>query len=208
MVAPNRDRPEVPGLLDGAEHDLVELVRVREQLVVVELDDERNAVRPVPRHSGEHAERRGDPVAPAFDGELDDLAGVEILGIGSERRACRVLDALVDGEDRHVARAPEPAVLIERREVAEHPIGAVGARPDAVDEIGPRQVQRRAGNRLAFVLEQGRGVLAEELFDGRQWSKALRLPWASPLCLGDPTGCHSLIYPVGNCPVSGRRRVR
>src|ERR1019366_10322934 len=40
----DRDRAEVPGLLDRAEHDLVELVRVGEQLVVVELDDELDAM--------------------------------------------------------------------------------------------------------------------------------------------------------------------
>ena len=123
---------------------------------MIDLHDEGDLVRPVPRHGAEHAERRGDRVAAALDGELDDLARVEVLRIGSERRACRVLDPLVDGEDRHVARAAEAAVLIDRGEVAQDLVGTVGAGPDAVDEIRSRQVQQRLRHRLAAVLEQGR----------------------------------------------------
>ena len=62
------------------------------------------------RHGAEHAERRGDGVAPALDRELDDVRGVEVVGVLRERRAGRVLDALVDGQDRQVAGAGEAAV--------------------------------------------------------------------------------------------------
>ena len=147
---------------------------------MIELDDERDPVRPVARHGAEHAERRGDRVAPALDGELDELAGVEVLGIGSERRAGRVLDALVDREDRHVAGAAEPAVLDRSRRGCAGRGWTVGARPDAIDEIRSGQVQHRLGHRLAFMLEQGRGVVAEQLLDGFGCWEALRLPWVSP----------------------------
>ena len=53
-------RAEVVGLLDRAEHDLVELVRVRQQLVVVELHDERDAVG-VARGTPRRARRRSWP---------------------------------------------------------------------------------------------------------------------------------------------------
>ena len=151
----HRDCADVPGLLDSAEHDLVELVRVGQQLVVVELDDERNSVRPVPRERAEHAERRRHRVAPTFDSELHDLPGVEVLRVGSERRARRVLDALVDREDRDVPGAGQAAVLVDRRQVAQDAVRAVGAGPDAIDEVRPRQVQQRLRHRLASMLEQG-----------------------------------------------------
>jgi bifunctional DNA-binding transcriptional regulator/antitoxin component of YhaV-PrlF toxin-antitoxin module len=62
-------------LLDRAEHDLVELVRVGQQLVVVDLHDERDLVRVLAGHQPEHAEGRGHGVAAALDRELHDVLG-------------------------------------------------------------------------------------------------------------------------------------
>ena len=59
----------------------------------------------------EHAERRGDAVAAAFDGELDDVLGIEVDRVGREARARRVLDALVDRQDRDIARAGQAPVF-------------------------------------------------------------------------------------------------
>jgi hypothetical protein len=69
---------------------------------VIELEDERDLVRVVARHRPEHAERRGDAVAAAFDGELADVRRVEVDRVRGEARPGRMLDALVDGEDRHL----------------------------------------------------------------------------------------------------------
>ena len=55
--------------------------------------------------AAEHAERRGDGVAAALDRELDDVLGIEVRGVRRERRAGRVLDALIDRQDRDVAGA-------------------------------------------------------------------------------------------------------
>src|SRR5688572_32924639 len=64
---PDTGGTEVIGLLYRAEHHLVELVGECQELVVVELDDERDAVRIAPRHHAEHAEGRRDCVAAALD---------------------------------------------------------------------------------------------------------------------------------------------
>ena len=92
-----------------AEHDLVELVRVGQELVVVDLDDERNVVRVLARHRAEHAEGRRDGVAAALDGELDDVLRVEVGRVRRERRAGGVLDALVDRQNRQIAGVGQPA---------------------------------------------------------------------------------------------------
>ena len=101
----HRHRAHVGRLLDGAEHDLVELVRVGEELVVVHLHDERDLVGVLARHRAQHAEGGGDGVAAALDGQLDDVLRIEVVGVGRERGAGRVLDALVDRQDRQVAGA-------------------------------------------------------------------------------------------------------
>ncbi len=47
---PNRDRAHLPRFLNGPEEDLVVVVGVGEQLVVVDLADERDLVRVAARH--------------------------------------------------------------------------------------------------------------------------------------------------------------
>ena len=110
----------------------------------------------------EHAERRGHRVAAALDRQLDDVLRVEVLRVRRERRGRRVLDALVDREDRHVPGAAEPAVAVELLEVAQHLDRAVAAGPDPVDEVGPGQVQVVLGDALGDVVEQRVGVVAEQ----------------------------------------------
>jgi hypothetical protein len=51
---------------------------------------------------------------------------------------------------------------LQRRE---HPVRAVGGRDDAIDEIGARQVQQRAIDRRARVVEQRPSLVAEQLLD-------------------------------------------
>src|SRR6516165_10669351 len=52
----NRGCAHVKGFLNGAEQDLVELVRVGEQLVMVDLHDERDLVRVLAGDGSENAE--------------------------------------------------------------------------------------------------------------------------------------------------------
>ncbi len=113
----------------------------------------------------QHAVGGGDGVAAALDGELDDLVGVEVVGVGGEGRARGVLDALVDGEDRDVAGAAQAAGVEDALPVVQHGLVAVGARDDAVDEVRPGQVEAVLADGGFVVAEQGFGVGAEDFFD-------------------------------------------
>ena len=78
------DRTQLPRLPHGTESDLVVLVGIGEQLVVVELADEGDAVRVFAGHRAEHPEGRDHGIAAALDGQLHDLFAVEVGGIGAE----------------------------------------------------------------------------------------------------------------------------
>ena len=99
-------------------------------------------------HRAEHAERRGDGVAAALDRELDDVLGIEVVGVLGERRARGVLDALVDGQDRDIARAAEPAVGEDALERAQHGAGRLLSRTTRSTKSGPGRWRRS----LAIVL--------------------------------------------------------
>ena len=60
------------------------LFGIGEQLVVVELQDEGDAVRVFPRNRAEDAERGGHCVAAALDREPDDVLGIEVAGFGAK----------------------------------------------------------------------------------------------------------------------------
>ena len=159
------DGPELHGLPHRAEHDLVVRVRVAEELVVVQLDEERDPMRVAARARPEHAERRRNRVAAALDRELDDPRRVEVVGVPRERRAGRVLDALIDREDREVAGPAETAVVEDRLQRAQDRDRAVRLRDDAIDEIGPRQVQPITLDRAADVRQERLGFGAERALD-------------------------------------------
>ena len=122
------------------------------------------------RDRAEHADRRGDGVAAALDRELDDVLGVEVARVRREARARRVLDALVDRQDRHVAGAGQAAVVDEPLQVAQHraACGRVSTH-DAVDEVRARQVQRRAASIVSQRwFSSVVGVVAEQLLEARR----------------------------------------
>src|SRR5690606_29253560 len=125
-------RPEVDGgahrygahvicLLDGAEHDLRVGARVRHELVVVDLHDERDLVSVLARHGAEYAEGGSDRVATALHGEFDDLLGIEVVGVLGEGGAAGVLDSLVYGQYGNVTGVCEAAVTVQRLQAAQHP---------------------------------------------------------------------------------------
>ena len=80
-------RAEVVGLLHGAEQNLIELVRQSQQFVVIDFDDKGNLVGILAGNAAEHAESRSHGIATAFHGQLNDVFGIEILRIRSERSA-------------------------------------------------------------------------------------------------------------------------
>ncbi len=112
-------------LLDGAVHHLVTDVWVGEQLIMVNLNHERNLVSVAARNAAEHAEGRTNRVTAAFDGELHDVFTVEVNGVLGERSASGVLDALVDRKNRNVAGVSEAAGAVEALEISEDAVAAV-----------------------------------------------------------------------------------
>ena len=82
-----RRRAHVPSLLDLGEINLVEFVGASHQFVVIQLHQKRNLVRVFPRHHAEHAERGGDGVAAAFEGELHDIFRIKIIRVRREAGA-------------------------------------------------------------------------------------------------------------------------
>ena len=52
--------------------------------------------------------------------ELDDVLGIEVPRVRGEGRRGRMLDALVDGQDRDVARAAESPMIEQRLQAAQH----------------------------------------------------------------------------------------
>ena len=132
---------------------------------MVELHDERDLVRVLPRHRPEHAERRSDRVAAPVDRQLHDLLGIEVVGVRREAGARGVLDSLVDREDRHVTGARQAPGVEDPLQAAERPVVAVGERVDPVDEVGTGGVQPLRRDAGGFVLQQVVGVVAEQVED-------------------------------------------
>jgi hypothetical protein len=89
------DGAHVEGLLHRGELDLIELVRVGQKLVVVELDQERDLVGVLAGARAQHPERGGDAVAATFDRQLDDVLRVEVGRVRGKAGPGRVLDPLV-----------------------------------------------------------------------------------------------------------------
>ncbi len=77
---------------------------------MVVLDDEGNLVRVFASHRAQHAQRRGHPVATAFEGQLHDIFRIEVNWVGSERRARGMLDALIHRKDGDVPGARQTAM--------------------------------------------------------------------------------------------------
>src|SRR5207302_10347815 len=108
---------------------------------MVELQKKWNLVSVLARDGTQHTKCTCHGVASAFDGKLHHVLGIEINGIGSERRACGVLDSLIYGENGNVTGAREPS-RSEKLLKADKSTGrTVGAHVNSINEIGTRQVQ-------------------------------------------------------------------
>jgi len=129
-------RAHVPGFLHSPEKNLIEFVGKGEQFVVVELHDEGNFVRIFVSDRAKNSEGRGDRVAFAFDGELDDVFRVEIVRILGEAGSRRVLDALINGKNRDIAGMSEAPVAKDALKIGKYPNISVRCGVDAVDKIG------------------------------------------------------------------------
>ena len=132
---------------------------------MVQLHDEGDLVGVAAGHDAEAAEGGGDGRGAPFEGELDEVGGVEVGRVLGEGGGGRVLDALVDGEDGEVAGAAEPAVGVDGGQVADDGDGAVARQEDPVDVVGAGEGELVGGDPLALVGEEILGVVSEELLD-------------------------------------------
>ena len=169
------DGPHFPGLFDLTEHDLVEFVGVGHEFVVVDLDDEGDAVGVFAGDGPEDAEGGGDGVAAAFDGEFDDVFGIEVGGIFGKGGTGAMFDALVYGKDAEVAGARETSVVEHGVHAAQDTRLAVAMRPDSVHEIGAGEVELVGRDGLAGVVEEVVGLVSEKGADVLEAGHRMRL---------------------------------
>ncbi len=162
---PHGHRAHVPGLLDGSEENLLGSVGVGHQFVVVDLHHERDLVGVLAGHGAQDAKGGGHRVAAALDGQADDVLGIEIHRVLGERGAPGVFDALVHGEDRHVAGVGQTAGAEQLLQAAQDLRCAVGVGHHAIDEVPSGQVEHGLVDGLALMLEQELGFLAQQGFD-------------------------------------------
>ena len=99
---------------------------------------------------------------PPSIASLTMFSGSKYCGFGAKLRAGGVLDALVDRQDREVAGAAEPAVVEQPLRLRITWLLRSVAESDADRRSPARQVQVGGGDRLALVLEQSRGVVAQQ----------------------------------------------
>jgi hypothetical protein len=160
-VAPHGGCTHVVSGLDFSKEDFFEGVRVGEEFVVVDFNKERNLVSVFARNGAEDAEGRADGVATALDGELHDVLGIKIRGVFCEAGAGRVLDALVDGQDRNIAGACEAARVVDPLEIVQNALVPVGVGENAIDEVWPGQVELVLRDGFRSVFEKVVGFVAE-----------------------------------------------
>ena len=75
---PDRDRTEIERLADRGEDHLVVRIRVMQEIVVIQLHQERDLVRVAAGDCAEGPERRGEGRAIGFDRELAEVRRVEV----------------------------------------------------------------------------------------------------------------------------------
>ena len=148
------DSAHVPGFLHGAEHDLVELVRVRKEFVVVDLDDEWDLVRVLARNGGKHTIGGSNGIAAAFNGKLHDVLRIEVDRVRREGCTGRMFDTLVHRQNGNVTGVFQTTVSIQDLQTADDLVAAVGRGEDAIQEIGSRKMKVFFGNGLGLVVQQ------------------------------------------------------
>ena len=118
------------------------LVRVGEQLVVVDLNEKRNLVRILARHGAKDTKCGCHGIATSFDGELDDILRIKIGRILGEARSRGMLDALIHRKNGEIASACQAAGVIHPIQVVQDALVAVGRSKDPVHPVRTGQVQQ------------------------------------------------------------------
>ena len=156
---------KLDGLMNRSEWHLVAAVGVGEKFTVVQLDDHRNLVGIAAGDDREAPERRGKRAAVGSEGQLGKILRVEVDRVLGEARRRRMLDPLVDRQDRQVPGATEAAVVEQLLQVAQNRHGPVAVDEDPVDKVRSGERELVALDRLALVAEQGVSLVPERLAD-------------------------------------------
>ena len=101
-------------LLDAGVEGLVIFGWVAEGFVVVQLHEERNAVGIATRNRGQHAVGRGHAVTARFNRQLNNVLRIEVERVRRKRGARRVLNALVNRQNRKISCASQTPGVVQR----------------------------------------------------------------------------------------------
>ena len=71
-----------------------------------------------------------------------------------------MLNALIDRQDRDIARPAQPPMIVKCVQAAQHLRGAIRVHPHPVDKVGAGQVQIIMADRLAGVIQQVIGFIS------------------------------------------------
>ena len=105
-------RTHVIGLFHRAKQNLFKVIRIRQQLIMIDLHQKRDFVRVLTRHHAEHPKRGGNRIASAFDGKLDNVFRIKVIRVFCKACAAGMFDTLVHRQNGKIARAAQPAVVI------------------------------------------------------------------------------------------------
>ncbi len=111
-------RPHIERLLNAGVEGLVVFGGVAQRFVMVELHQERDAMRVAARHRGQHAVGRRHAVTAGFDRQLDDIFRIKVQRVGGEGGARRVLHALVNRQNGKVAGSPQASGIVQGLHIA------------------------------------------------------------------------------------------
>src|SRR5688572_3932937 len=102
----------------------------------------------------EHSKRRRDGVATAFDSELHNLCRVEVDRVWRKRRAGRMLNPLIDRQDRDITCSVQSSMFDERLKVSQNLWIAVCVPHNTIHKIRTRQVELFPCNPFTLVSQQ------------------------------------------------------
>ena len=135
------------------------------QFIMIDLDDEWDAMGEAASGQAERAKSGSDRVAAALQRQLDDIRRIKISRVRRKRRARRMLDPLINWQNRDVTAAAQTSAVVNLLQAADDPRIAIAAQPNPFGEIRARQRQGFARDRFAAVVQQIISVGAKVLCD-------------------------------------------
>ena len=135
---PDRHGAHIECLLNAGVQRLIVFGRVAQRLVMVQFDQEGDAVRIAARHRGQHAIGGGHAVTTGLNGQFDDIFRIKVQRVGGKRGASRMLYALVDRQDRQISGSRQAAGVIQGLHITQHRRRTIVIHHHPIDIIRPR----------------------------------------------------------------------